>query len=293
VNVSVQPVAILTSATSCQWGYSYTVKLNYTITFTGNNRPTALYDLQGTVGNGSKTIYFDMPETQGMGTTISSQDYNNASDCNNANPASLGFKAITIKIKGPGLERTESYTYAGGALGIKLLSFNAGSDNNNVNLKWSTATETDNAFFTIERSANGTDWMEVKNVKGAGTSTSILNYTATDESPLTGNSYYRLKQTDIDGATSYSDVRAIKFSGLAKAVSIFPVPNSGNTVTFKGITDFKNNQFTLLNAGGNLVYSSTLTRASVELPSVPTGVYFIRVTNKMSGETTNLRYIKI
>ena len=65
VTVNVQPIAILTTATDCQWGYGYTVKLNYSITFAGN-RPPALYDIQGTVGDGSKAIYFDLPEVGGV-----------------------------------------------------------------------------------------------------------------------------------------------------------------------------------------------------------------------------------
>ncbi len=295
VNVNVQPVAIVTNGTTnCQWGYEYKVKLNYTITFSGTNRPSSLYDLQGTIGDGSKAIYFDLPETQGTGTTISSQDYRNQSDCGNATVASFGFNRISIKVKGPGIdERTISYVYVATPLAIKLLSFTATAVNNNIDLKWATATETNNEYFTIERSANATDWSVVKKVKGAGNSVSTLNYETTDESPLAGTSYYRLKQTDFDGTTTYSDVKAVKFSGIAKAVSIFPVPNTGNTITFKGITDYKNNIVTLLNAAGNQVYSANLTKASIELPSVPTGVYFIRVTNKMNGETTNLRYVKI
>jgi hypothetical protein len=57
--------------------------------------------------------------------------------------------------------------------------------------------------------------------------------------------------------------------------------------------DYKNNSLALRNAGVNILSSTTLSKASFELPSLATGVYFVRVKNKVSGEATNLRYVKI
>ena len=59
------------------------------------------------------------------------------------------------------------------------------------------------------------------------------------------------------------------------------------------IIDYKNHDLALLNAGRNILFSTTLSKASVELPSLATGVYFVRVKNKVSGEATNLYYFKI
>jgi hypothetical protein len=64
-----------------------------------------------------------------------------------------------------------------------------------------------NDYFTIERSADGVNFSFVATVTGAGHSNTLLEYLYTDASPLKGNSYYRLKQTDFDGETSFSEIR--------------------------------------------------------------------------------------
>lgn len=76
-----------------------------------------------------------------------------------------------------------------------------------------------------------------------------------------------------------------------KGISVYPVPGTGNTINFAGIIDYKNN-LALRNAGGNILFSTIVSKASVELPSLATGVYFVRVKNKVSGEATNLRSSK-
>ena len=83
---------------------------------------------------------------------------------------------------------------------IELLFFNAKLENNTyVDLTWSTASEINNDYFTIERSQNGVYFQEFDIVEGAGNSTHKINYSLIDRDPFDGISYYRLKQTDYDG----------------------------------------------------------------------------------------------
>ncbi|MBS1552537.1 MAG: T9SS type A sorting domain-containing protein [Bacteroidetes bacterium] len=91
----------------------------------------------------------------------------------------------------------------GGALPVELASFTAVSNRNTVTLNWSTATETNNAGFDIERkTVNSTEWTKVGNVAGSGNSTEIRNYTFTDRAN-TGKFNYRLKQIDVNGHFEY------------------------------------------------------------------------------------------
>lgn len=294
VNIDANPIAIVPNSTSCTWGYNYTVKVRYTITITGNNKPSSLYTMQGTVGCGSTTSFFDLPNGAGSGTVNSSNAWNGQSNCNTVTVASMGCNTMNIQISGPGINYREvSFQPSQTVLSVKLVSFTAELAQNKVKLNWATGTETDNDYFTIERSANGTDWNEVKTVDGAGNSNSVLNYEAYDESPLTGTSYYRLKQTDFDGQKSYSDIQMVKYSPLTKGVSLYPVPNNGNTVNISGITDYKNHNITVLNAAGNILYATTLSKSSVDLPSLQPGLYIIRLADKISGSTQSLRYVKI
>jgi hypothetical protein len=91
-------------------------------------------------------------------------------------------------------------------LPIELLSFNAVCEGNIVSLNWTTATEINNDYFTIERSKDAQTWETVTAVPGAGNSNTILYYSAVDIQPYPDYTYYRLKQTDYNGAFTYSNV---------------------------------------------------------------------------------------
>ena len=91
---------------------------------------------------------------------------------------------------------------SGTILPVELISFTAKSviedGKNMVVLNWTTLSETNNDYYTIERSSDGMHFEELSRVQGAGTTTDISTYYAADENPFMGVSYYRLKQTDFD-----------------------------------------------------------------------------------------------
>lgn len=120
-----------------------------------------------------------------------------------------------------------------GALPIKLTEFKGEymPVNNTVLLKWTTATETNNDYFTIEKCGDEIGFEEVIKIMGAGNSSILINYSVVDDNPLPGISYYRLKQTDFDGKYSYSKLIAVdKNAGTSDFV--FPNPSNG-TFTLK------------------------------------------------------------
>lgn len=97
-------------------------------------------------------------------------------------------------------------------LPVELLSFNAQMQNNNTVLAtWATASEVNNALFTVEKSQDGIDFETVGTVAGAGTSSQTHNYSMPDDNPYVGLSYYRLKQTDYDGSYSYSSIVPVTY----------------------------------------------------------------------------------
>lgn len=110
-------------------------------------------------------------------------------------------------------------------LPIELISFNARGSDGKVLTSWVTASETNNDYFTVERSKNGTNFESFAIVKGAGNSSRKLNYSATDERAYNGISYYRLKQTDFDGKYSYSNIVPVDFTTESKVeFSVYPNP---------------------------------------------------------------------
>jgi len=91
-------------------------------------------------------------------------------------------------------------------LPVTLTSFAAVAKENAVALQWATASEKDNKEFVVERSHNGFQFEEITVVAGHGSTFIAQNYSATDVSPLTGTTYYRLKQVDYDGKFEYSNL---------------------------------------------------------------------------------------
>ncbi len=92
-------------------------------------------------------------------------------------------------------------TISSSPLPVELLSYSAYKKDEVVQLVWSTASEINNDFFSIERSGNGKDWSLLGKIRGAGNSTNIKEYSILDNEPLQEVAYYRLSQTDYDGRT--------------------------------------------------------------------------------------------
>jgi hypothetical protein len=121
---------------------------------------------------------------------------------------------------------------AGSSLPIELLGFTAYLNEAKVDVNWSTASEVNNNYFTIERSKDGQLWAEIAVVVGAGNSNQQIDYMDVDYSPLKGVSYYRLKQTDYDGAFTYSHVSVVKNGETLPGSDITPFPNPGDGNSF-------------------------------------------------------------
>ncbi len=95
-------------------------------------------------------------------------------------------------------------------LPVELVYFNAKRNDKIVDFTWKTLSETENDYFTVERSKDGVNFKPILEVNGAGNSNVPLNYYQIDPHPLTGINYYRLKQTDFDYKFTYSDIVAVK-----------------------------------------------------------------------------------
>lgn len=139
-------------------------------------------------------------------------------------------------------------------LPVKLLSFTATSNNQHIILKWTTASESNNLYFEIERSINGTQYEPIGRVAGIGTTSQTTHYNFTDLTPSATN-YYRLKQVDIDGRYEYSTILTIKLnSELKKGVNIFPNPVS-NKINISISSDLATNaDIKIIDALGQLIY---------------------------------------
>ncbi len=104
---------------------------------------------------------------------------------------------------------------AAAALPIELLSFRARPVRSEVKINWVTATETNTDYFTVERSADGVMYEAVASVPGAGNSSINTYYNIYDSNPLAGLSFYRLRETDLDGTNVYFQPVSVHFDNIS------------------------------------------------------------------------------
>lgn len=98
---------------------------------------------------------------------------------------------------------------------VELLFFNARADGRQVRLAWETATETDNKSFIVERSRDGRQFESVATIGGAGNSQERRRYDTVDKNPFEGVSYYRIRQVDFDGGSTFSPIEFVTMSSAA------------------------------------------------------------------------------
>ncbi|MEJ1239109.1 T9SS type A sorting domain-containing protein [Chryseolinea sp. T2] len=145
-------------------------------------------------------------------------------------------------------------------LPVELSSFTARLSNDVVDLNWKTASELNNDFFSVERSADLEEFTPIARVEGSGTTSQPNSYAHVDTTPLYGRSYYRLKQTDFDGEFTYSKVVTVDYSGpRIPSLHVFPNPSDGTTfqIIVNGIRQAQPIPVQVIDSQGLVVYENT------------------------------------
>lgn len=194
--------------------------------------------------------------------------------------------------------------YGGGSLPVELLYFKAKFVKDHVNLSWSTATEINNDYFTIERSSDGIHYEEVLRKPGAGNSSVRLEYSAIDDAPLNGISYYRLKQTDHDGKFERFPPKAVENSAAAMAEensvtikTIGPNPFTGSFNINYSVEGQAEVEVQISNTSGQTVFKETVTADKgfntytyQDMLGLPPGIYIVNMIS--NGQSVSKKLIK-
>jgi len=175
-------------------------------------------------------------------------------------------------------------------LPITLVEFGARPEGSMVRLDWVTASEQNNAFFTVERSRDGIQFEHVLDVTGALNSSSTLNYTELDPTPYGGLSYYRLRQTDTDGTSTLSPVVPVLFGGQSER----PLIVFGNGEMLTAMHGFPTgSRYTLMDMMGRIIAEGTTTmdgRTELSGSSLARGAYLLRVQEGDRAESARFVY---
>ncbi|MBQ21276.1 MAG: hypothetical protein CMD31_11020 [Flavobacteriales bacterium] len=164
-------------------------------------------------------------------------------------------------------------------LPIVLLDFNVEVKNNIVQINWQTSSEINNDFFTVEKSKDAVNWEEVLKKSGAGNSQEILHYEDEDKFPVSGISYYRLKQTDFNGESTYSHIVPINYSN--NYFSIYPNPADGYvTIQLDNIPNNLVVQVKDVLGKPLLEQKVNSTNTLINISSLPKGIYYVELVNE-------------
>ncbi len=189
-----------------------------------------------------------------------------------------------------------------GTLPVELSSFTANVLKGSVTLNWSTATETNNAGFDIERKLSTSNtWTKVSNVTGNGNSTVVKNYSYTDK-VSTGVYNYRLKQIDFNGNFEYFNLSNEVNVGIPSAFSIsqnYPNPFNPTTKIDYELPFDANVSITLYDISGkevlNVINESKTAgyhTAQINAANLSSGTYFYNITAGNFVQTKKMTVLK-
>jgi len=178
-------------------------------------------------------------------------------------------------------------------LPVELKSFKIQPQKDHIDLLWTTASETDNSHFEIERSEDGKIFKKIGQIKGNGTSLEEINYAYKDDQVQNNRLYYyRLKQVDFDGDFEYSTIQSAKLEGIDKTLKIYPNPTNGKEkirLEFQG--ENREFNFQILNLYGKVLkeikrdfVGKNKAVLELDISNLPSGLYFIRSLDGQIGQ---------
>ncbi len=180
------------------------------------------------------------------------------------------------------VEQVQTATVTINPLPVSLISFEAevNESENIVELKWTTASEVNNNFFTLERSWDARKFDEIARIDGNGNSNEPKSYTVADKNPFPGKSYYRLKQTDFDGVFEYFKVVSADLPVKYSSIVVFPNPFSSFTSIRINNPALPNTkiQVSLLDTFGKEIRRvAGRVEVIIQRKGLPQGIYFYKV----------------
>jgi 1,4-alpha-glucan branching enzyme len=209
---------------------------------------------------------------------------------NTTRTATGGSETITLQ---PGEYHVFLDQNASAALPLNLLSFTGRRTNSAIALQWTTSNEVNVRQFELQRSLNGTDFVNIS-TQPAGNTGAVSNYIYEDRAVAATNAngvvYYRLRSVDKDGSTAYSNIVSIQ--PLSGSVRVYPNPVSNGLLYVQPANAAVTTQVTLVDASGRICYTRTITgtaTATLYIGNLANGLYTLKTDN--GGQVVNQKLL--
>ena len=190
-------------------------------------------------------------------------------------------------------DRNLVFTCACSKVAVELLSFSGSVENDGDLLRWVTASEFNNDFFTLEHSVDGINYAVIATLEGAGTSTTANTYSELYKDAAAGTNYYRLSATDFDGSVNtYAPITLVRGELGLGFVNLFPVP--ATDVLNVSFTSVKNApvKMEVYNIAGKLINildvdaTQGVNQATINVSGYAAGTYFMSINDGDAVTTT-------
>jgi hypothetical protein len=181
------------------------------------------------------------------------------------------------------------------ALPVEWGKIAAKAKGNDVLVEWQTVSESNNSYFDVELSKNGTDFISIATTTAIGTSSTPNQYEYLHKNPASGKLYYRIRQVDRDGKSSYSPVVTVSIgNNNAYRPSLYPVP-AGSQITIDFHRPALNPVIEILSSDLKVltVYrkGGSVLSEQIMIGHLPAGAYLARIS--FEGNTWLVRFIKL
>jgi hypothetical protein len=205
--------------------------------------------------------------------------------CDPANTLTSGSVTVT------GVNEFSPFSFAGATAGVvpvQLISFTAKKAGGKVWLQWTTEREVNSGSFLVERSGDSRNWITIATRAAAGNSSGQLHYTAFDEQPLKGINYYRLKPVDLNGRTTYSEIRSV-YMGTEAGIVVAPNPASEKVMIYIP-GNISTALLKLFDLNGRLMQEVNVSDevGTMNVSGLAKGVYLLRISGKNIQEVKKL-----
>lgn len=200
-----------------------------------------------------------------------------------------------INITVPSIDFHENWILVDNAmpLPVTLANFEANCNDNEIEIRWSTFSETNNDYFVVEKSFDAVNFIDLQTIPGVGNSSAENNYVVYDYAPSDRTIYYRLKQVDFNGAAEYHDITNV--SCKTDSFEVNQILFNNNNLSFNIISSEREDMCIYFYdctgkviARENFFVDKGVNKVTLNNLHISTGIYMLSIVGTKNNYATKL-----